>query len=370
MPKESNRPESGLWKDYINRDSVSFYLKTLKKFHKKLNTTKALDEIFDSNFIRLELKDRIKTVAEKSHEFLPSDYSQTTKILIKAASHLDEFHNWILTEYIRIYGVKHFDDSIYALRELTKHGTAEFAIRVFVNNYTDKMIRVFDHWAKDKNHHVRRLAAEGSRPRGVWVEHIDSFKRDPQPVIKLLKKLRADESLYVRKAVANNLNDISKDHPETVIKIASQWKKEKNRHTDWIIKHGCRSLIKKGYPAVFPLFGFTSKPKIEIEKFKFKKKKIALNDSIEIEFLINSNSSKTQKLAIDYKLHYMKKNGKLLPKVFKISEKNLQPSKSLPIILKHKFKNNSTRKHYAGKHQIELMINGVSFGLIPLQLEL
>ena len=370
MPKETNRPESGLWKDYINRDSVSLYLKTLKKFHNKLNTTKALTKIVDSNFNKLELKDRIKTVAEKTYEYLPSDFSLATEVLIKAAPHLDEFHNWILTEYVRIYGVKHFDKSTYALRELTKHGTAEFAIRLFVNNDTDKMIEIFDRWAKDENHHVRRLAAEGSRPRGVWVEHIDSFKKDPQPVIKLLEKLKADESLYVRKAVANNLNDISKDHPETVIKVASQWKKEKNKHTDWIIKHGCRSLIKKGYPAVFPIFGFTSKLKIEIENFKLKNKKIALNDSIEIAFQLKSNSSQKQKLAIDYKLHYMKKNGKLSPKVFKISEKSMQPAESVLLVLKHKFKNNSTRKHYPGKHQIELMINGVTCGIISFELEI
>ena len=370
MPKETNRPESGLWKDYINRDSVSLFLKTLKRFYQKLNVSIALDKIVDSNFNKLELKDRIKTVAEKTYEFLPSDFSSAIKILIKAAPHLDEFHNWILTEYVRIYGVKHFDDSIYALQELTKHGTAEFAIRLFVNSDTDKMMKVFYRWAKDENHHVRRLAAEGSRPRGVWVEHIDSFKKDPQPVIKLLEKLKADDSLYVRKAVANNLNDISKDHPETVIKIVSQWKKEKNKHTDWIIKHGCRSLIKKGYPAVFPIFGFTANPKIEIENFKLKKGEIVLNDSIEIAFLLKSNSSQKQKLAIDYKLHYMKKNGKLSPKVFKLSEKRLQPSESVSLVLKHKIKNNSTRKHYQGKHQIELMINGVTYGLIPLQLEI
>ncbi len=368
MPKETNRPESGLWKDFINRKSIDSLAEHLGRVYKKFDRNEFVTTILSDGFFQLELKDRITTIATKLNDFMPKDYSRTTKLLIKIAPELDALHNWIMTDYVRIHGVNYFEESINALKELTKYGTSEFAIKVFINRYTDKMIPILNEWAIDDNEHVRRLAAEGSRPRGVWVEHIDEFKKDPKPVLDLLEKLKADPSLYVRKAVANNLNDISKEHPKTVIRISKRWKKDKNKLTDWIIKHGCRSLIKQGYPEVFPLFDFASDPKIEISDFALKKTKIKLNDKIEIPFSISSSSNRTQKLAIDYAIQYMKKNGKLSRKVFKLSEKKLESSKQIDLRLRHSFINNSTRKHNNGKHQIELMVCGKSFGIIDISL--
>ncbi|MFH2048522.1 MAG: DNA alkylation repair protein, partial [bacterium] len=235
------------------------------------------------------------------------------------------------------------------------------AIRPFMITHTDKMMEVLNNWVKDPNEHIRRLAAEGSRPRGVWVAHIEAFKKDPRPVLKLLEHLKGDESLYVRKAVANNLNDITKDHPDLVIKTAIRWLKDKNPNTDWIIKHACRTLIKKGDPRVFPLFGFTTNPKIKLKGLNTSHKIIKYGSEIILDFEIQSFSDKSQKLAVDYKFHFVKKNGKTAPKTFKLSEKNIRGNEILKLKIKYLFKDFSTRKHYPGIHKIEIIVNGQSY---------
>ena len=70
---------------------------------------------------------------------------------------------------------------------------------------------------------------------------------DPTLVIPVLEQLKGDLSLYVRKSVANNLNDIAKDHPSVVLETVRRWKGV-CPHTDWIIRQGCRTLIRKADP--------------------------------------------------------------------------------------------------------------------------
>ncbi|MCP4674417.1 MAG: DNA alkylation repair protein [Deltaproteobacteria bacterium] len=317
-----------------------------------------VEAVMGNGYASLELKDRIKRIAEGLHEYLPSNYEKTLAILKKVAPDVSDFENWCLTTYVELYGLESFEASMDALENLTRHGTGEFAIRPFVIRYTDRVLPIMHRWAEDNNEHVRRLAAEGSRPRGVWVAHVAEFKKNPRPVIEILDKLKADPSLYVRKAVANNLNDISKDNPEVAIKTARRWQKNGQKTTAWIIKHGCRSLIKQGHPDVFGLLGFTEKPKVEVGKLRTSRKKVKIGDSFEILAEINSLAKTEQRLAIDYRVHYRKANGKLAPKVFKLAERTLAAGETVSLSTSHSFRTMTTRKHYPGGHEIELVING------------
>ncbi|UCE24755.1 MAG: DNA alkylation repair protein [Candidatus Zixiibacteriota bacterium] len=357
-PAEDNKPESGLWKDYLNRGSVTKIAEEIGRVDRGFDQRSFVEASIDKSFSDLELKQRITAIARTLHQFLPNDYGRSMRIFRKAAPHLGGFENWALMSFIELYGLDHFDDSIAAMKDLTRYGTAEFAIRPFMIRYERKMLPVLHRWAGDSNEHVRRLAAEGSRPRGVWTQHIESFKKDPRPVLALLEKLKADPSLYVRKAVANNLNDISKDHPDLVIETALAWNNDGNKHTDWIVKHACRSLIKKGNPKVFPIFGFTSSPKVEVRRFRLSRKKVKIGSSISLSFDLVSGANRSQKLAIDYRLHYVKKNGKRSPRVFKLSEKVLGSGKTVMISTRHSFENRCTRIHYPGEHRLDLIING------------
>ncbi|MEW6411074.1 MAG: DNA alkylation repair protein [Candidatus Zixiibacteriota bacterium] len=367
-PENNNKPESGLWKDYLNRASISKIAGEIGRVHKGFDQSSFVESLSNDAFSRLELKQRIFKIAEALRDFLPTDYSRVMNIFRKIAPNLGGFENWALMSYIELFGLEHFDISVDAMRDLTQYSSAEFAIRPYVNRDPAKMLSVMSMWAENSNEHIRRLAAEGSRPRGVWTAHIEQFKKDPRPVIKLLEKLKADESLYVRKAVANNLNDISKDHPALVIKTATVWQKDRHKHTDWIIKHACRTLIKKGDPRVFSLLGFTANPKIALRGLTLSPKKIKIGSDATISFEVVSLGKSAQKLAIDYRIHFVKKSGKLSPKVFKLTEKKLAADGVLAIATKHSLRNHSTRTHLPGKHQLDIVVNGKVFETVEFRL--
>ena len=357
-----------LFKDYYNRNSVGSMATAFKEAYKPFDTRRFLKGVFTDEFRQSELKQRMRLIATALKSELPEEYSRAVAILIRVAPYLGSFENWVLTTYIELYGLERFDDSIRAMHALTQHGTAEFTIRPFVNRDPEAMLSVLKRWVTDENEHVRRLVAEGTRPRGVWCEHLPVFRKNPAPVVALLEQLKADPSLYVRKAVANNLNDISRDNPKVALRIAREWMNELHPHTNWIVKRACRSLIKSGQPEVFPIFGFTANPKIEIAQLRFNKRRIAIGDCALISFELVSHSSVKQKLVIDYRVTYLTKLGKSTRKVFKYVEKSLAPSETIPLLIRHAFRNHSTRTHYAGLHQLEILVNGIQFQSVMLTL--
>ena len=171
--------------------------------------------------------------------------------------------------------------------------------------------------------------------------------------------MKSDNELYVKKSVANHLNDISKDNTEWMIDLLTTWDKT-NVNTSWIVKHASRTLIKKGNARSLSLFNFEKNVKINIDNFKLNKSKLKLGEILQFEFDIISEKAKTQKLVIDFAVHYFKKSGELSPKVFKLKELELKAGKAMHIIKKHRFQDFTTRKHYSGKHIIEILVNGKS----------
>jgi len=98
-------------------------------------------------------------------------------------------------------------------------------------------------WVADADPNVRRCAVESSRPRGVWTRHLEPLKADPAAGLPLLEPCRADPSDYVRRAVANWLNDASKSRPEWVAALAKRWTRESPvAETAWIVRRATRTL--------------------------------------------------------------------------------------------------------------------------------
>ncbi|MBD3402426.1 DNA alkylation repair protein [candidate division GN15 bacterium] len=365
MPSDDAvRPDSGLWKDALDARAVAELGSAIARVYGKFDAKAFAEAVVSDGYLDRELKDRTRTIARHLKTFLPHDFRRACDILIKTAPTVAAFENWALTSYVEQFGLDKFEISVATMRELTSHSTCEFAIRPFMNRYTDRMIPVLHAWAADDDEHVRRLAAEGSRPRGVWTAHITAFREDPAPVIELLEKLKADESLYVRKAVANNLNDISKDHPEVVIETALRWKKDRHHHTDWIIKHACRSLIRAGHPRVFPVFGLAYPARVKVHDLAVKPKRVKIGKDLSFAFTLTSTGAKKQKLAVDYKIHFVKANGTTAPKLFKLSEKTIQPGESIRFESKRSFENRSTRTHRPGRHRLEIVVNGDARGSV------
>lgn len=312
--------------------------------------------VFDKNWQDKKLKQRMRHIAECLHQHLPVNYKKTIKILKPISAQFSGFEYMFFQDYVECYGLHDFETSIPALEHFTKYASSEFAVRAFILHDEKRMMQQMARWAKSDNHHVRRLATEGCRPRLPWAISLPAFKKDPKQVLAILKTLMKDNSEYVRRSVANNLNDISKDHPEIVIDWAQQWLGE-NKNSDRLIKHACRSLLKQGDARALSLFGFTDAKHIEVQKLKVQPE-VKQGEKLTFSFLLKSQNSALERCRIEFAIDFMKANGKQSRKIFKISEGNYAESEK-QISKYFSFKKISTRKYYAGKHQITIVINGV-----------
>jgi len=327
-----------------------------KSFHKT---------VFDKDWKNRELKQRMRHIAECLHQHLPSDFQKTIKILKPVSAQFNGFEYMFFQDYVECYGLDDFETSIPALEHFTKYASSEFAVRAFILQDEKRMMKQMLDWARSDNHHVRRLATEGCRPRLPWAISLPAFKNDPQPVLPILRTLMNDESEYVRRSVANNLNDISKDNPDIVLGWAEQWL-NKNIQTNSLIKHACRSLLKQGDKKALSLFGFTEAKHIKVSHFKVKKK-VTLGTDLLFSFLLKTRDQKLGKCRIEFAIDFVKANGSLNRKVFKIAESDYE-KKEKQITRYFSFKKISTRKYYTGKHQLTIIINGVDQLTEPFEL--
>lgn len=312
----------------------------------------------------LEMKPRVQLIRETLMQLLPKSYPTALQVLLKSAKTriLSGFDFWPYTDFIQHYGLKDAKLSLDALKELTPLFTSEFSVRPFLKTHSKLTLQYLEKCAKDPDVHVRRWASEGSRPRLPWGERLHDFVKDPSPTLKILDHLKFDPELYVRKSVSNHLNDITKDHPERVIKTLSQWKKsaqkEQIKNIDWIIHRSLRTLIKSGHPGALNLIGISTKTQLEVRKLKITPTLAQVGKQIEFKFTIRSLSTREQKLVVDYIIHFAKANGSTSAKVFKLKKQILEAGKELSFAKKHSLKKITTRVYYPGIHFLQIQVNG------------
>jgi 3-methyladenine DNA glycosylase AlkC len=342
------------------------YFKTLCEdfaaVYNRFNSEAYLKLIFDKNWEKRELKDRMHHAALSLRKVLPEDYEDAVNIILKvstrkSAQNYNGFADIFFTDFIESFGLDHYEISINALEILTQYTSAEFAIRPFIIKYPQKTMKKMFEWSRHSNHHVRRLSSEGCRPRLPWGMALTEFIKDPSPILPILENLKNDESEYVRKSVANNLNDISKDHPALVLSIAARWNGT-SKEAEWIIKHACRTLLKKGNKEALKLFGFERCENIKLKKF-IVAPKVQIGKKLDFSFIFLSESVSPQKLRLEYIIEYLKKSGKYSRKIFKITENYFEPKTEYYFKKSQSFKDMTIRKHTPGKHRISLIINGM-----------
>jgi 3-methyladenine DNA glycosylase AlkC len=344
-------------KEMFNKKFYEQLASEFNKVDKNFNSTLFVKQV-TTNLASLSLNERLRNTSIVLKQHLPTDYKQAIAILYKVVPNVKTgYTSLVFPDFVGLYGHNHFELSMDALKYFTQFGSSEFAIREFLKRDFNKTIRVMNTWADDKNPHVRRLASEGSRPRLPWSFKLPEVINHPNLTKTILEKLKTDEELYVKKSVANHLNDLSKENTDYMISLISSWDKS-NPNTAWIIKHASRTLIKKGHAASLAIFDFEKNVKIKLDNFKLTKTKIQLGETLAFNFDISSKKHQPQKLVIDYTLHYAKKLGNTSPKVFKLKELELKPKQTISISKKQRIQDFSTRKHYAGKHTIEIFING------------
>ncbi|MFH6994054.1 DNA alkylation repair protein [Flavobacterium sp. FlaQc-48] len=363
----------GLIKDIY---SVAFYEnfgQAVAEVHPAFDKEKFISTIYEGDFIQKEWKDRMKHTTVVFRQFMPENFPEAVVIIEKIIENLKEnkFTEGNLAfiffaDYIEMYGLDYFETSAKAFVSITQFISCEFAVRPFILKYKEKMIDEMTKWSLHENHHVRRLASEGSRPRLPWAMAIPFLKKDPSSVLPILENLKDDPSEYVRRSVANNLNDIAKDNPQIVIEIAGKWKGI-SKETDGIIKHGCRTLLKQGHPEILGHYGLES-TNIELSSFEIKTPIVKIGDALQFQFHLNNKNNEAKTVRLEYAVHYRKSKGHLAKKVFKISEKTYQPNQLNRIERNQSFKLITTRVFHTGIHQLSIIINGTESEVLEFEL--
>ncbi len=362
-------------KDFFNKELVSDLANALKSGWPEFEKT-GFEQVVNSKLYDLELKERSKLVSVCLKSFLPTDYPQALSILLKTLNYtrssdemeaMSGFYYMPHCDFVADYGLDHFEESMHAMYEITKRFTSEFSIRFFLRKFPVETLARLKKWTKDENHHVRRLVSEGMRPRLPWSFRLKEFEKDPSPVIELLELLKDDDELYVRRSVANNLNDITKNHPDRVVELLTLWNTNASGDRKWIIRHALRSLVKEGHSGALLLLGYSPEVKIILENFHCDKEAF-IGGEISFHFELKSLEAEPANLMIDFVVHYRKASGKQSPKVFKLAQKKIEPNQNLSFNKKLVLKQRTTRKLYAGKHHIEIQVNGKSLGKELFQL--
>lgn len=329
-----------------------------------------LERVFDDQWEELALKERVRHTTLCLRGLLPEDYAEALGILRRVAPRMQVygFENMLFPDYVEVYGLGDWEASLPALEQFTQQMSAEFAVRPFVQADPPRMMRQMLAWADHESEAVRRLASEGSRPRLPWGMALPVLQADPSPILPVLEKLKHDPSEAVRRSVANNLNDISKDHPQVVLQTLQAWGQEEGEEIQGIISHALRTLIKQGDPQALELLGYPAEPEIRFGAFELSPKRLPIGGRITFSFEILSTAGRTQMLMIDYVVYLMRLNGKQTQKVFKLSRRQIAAGESMRITKNHSFAPVTTRTYYPGAHAVEVQINGKRFGRLEFEL--
>jgi 3-methyladenine DNA glycosylase AlkC len=352
-------------KNSYNRDFLSELGCRVLVYYPSFDSEKFILFCFEGNWESMGLKARMKKIAYGLNYFIKGDYIEKLKILCKTSKSFSSYPAFIFPNFVEQFGLKDFKNSIQALEIMTQYSSSEFAVRPFIENYPIEMMQQMLTWSKHENHHVRRLASEGCRPRLPWGNILQSLKSDPAPIFPIINNLKNDPSSYVRKSVANNLNDICKDHPDTLKKFVRDNFGKISIKCDQMLKHASRNLLKNSDPEILSLFSYPKPKHVNLVNFNFDEV-IQLNSKFKFSFELKSDKH-LGLLRLEYAIYFLRNNGSYYRKVFKISETNLLQQDKF-WIRKHNFKEITTRKYYPGTHYLSLMINGVEYKRVDFQL--
>ncbi|UUX94656.1 DNA alkylation repair protein [Aquabacterium sp. J223] len=322
----------------------------------------------------LELKARALHVCDALEAALPNDFATAAGALTAALGPAGEGDDlstlrtgdaglggwavWPMSEYVARHGHADVPLALQTLHAMTQRFSAEWAIRPFIQRHPDTTFATLQRWTTDPSAHVRRLVSEGSRPRLPWGLQLKALIVDPSPTLPLLRALQDDESAYVRRSVANHLNDIAKDHPALVVQWLHDHLPGAPAPRQALLRHACRTLVKQGHPQVLQAWGLGTPLRGEA-RLTLSADRVVVGGSLRLEVRLQSTRRRgDQALVIDYAVHHVKARGGTSAKVFKGWRCTLAPGQSVTLSRPHSFKPITTRRYHAGRHRIELLVNG------------
>jgi 3-methyladenine DNA glycosylase AlkC len=358
-------------KHIYTKDFLIEFSEKVQSVYHDFHTGDFITSIMNETWDKLALKARTRRISEKLGVFLPNRYEAALDILFELANDCVGFPYLFFPDFVAVYGQeeKHWELSMRALENFTQKSSSEFAIRPFLLRDPERVMNRMTAWAKHPNEHVRRFASEGCRPRLPWGEALPVFKENPTPILLVLELLKEDSSLYVRKSVANNLNDISKDNPDLVLETARRWKGE-TPGTDWIIRHGCRTLIRNANPEAMELFGYAKEQILTTHALISTRPTIlTIGESCELQYEVDIRQGEATHIRIEYGIDFVKAKGQVSRKSFFLSDKTVSGGTRLTGTRVHNWSDMTTRRHYPGDHRIVLLVNGQEIAHTVLKLQ-
>lgn len=371
-------------KEVFNREELRICSNLIAQQYPAFNTA-GFYNLASENLDERELKARSQQIFEALKVFLPADFATAVQILVDALAPVADNEElsgiktsdkgvagWLIlpfSQYAGELGGEHLPQAMAALKQMTKRFSSEFGIRYLYLSHPEEALTITKTWLNDTCHHVRRLASEGCRPLLPWAMQLPLYKAEPERILPILEGLKSDSSEYVRRSVANNLNDIAKHHPDLVADVVRTWSKTPSKERQRLIKHASRTLIKQGHVKTLETFGYARPSNLKV-KLSVGNSDLQLNDRLELELTLINQSEQAIKVLLDYVVYHQKANGKLAPKVFKWKELTLAGLDKITLIKKHHIKPISTRKYYPGEHQVAVQINGLAFSKTRFDLRL
>lgn len=329
-----------------------------------------------ADFEQLGLMDRGRRLSGVLRQFLPSDFRQAAPLLVQTMGQpmgldargepvasgdvISSFYHLPHSMYIAEHGLDHLPEAMQAQHALTQRFTVEFSLRPFLQAHKQATLAHLSEWASDPSAHVRRAVSEATRPRLPWAARLLDFVRDPSPVLPLLTRLRDDSSSYVRRSVANHLNDIGKDHPELLTDTARQWLDDAPvpASRQALLRHALRTAIKRGDAQALALFGHGQASVLQIQSANITPSKTRIGESVTLHCTLYNPSAQAASALADWRVFYVKANGTLSPKVFKGSTVQIDAHGHGVLEKTLSLRQMSTRTHHPGRHTVEIVLNG------------
>lgn len=334
--------------------------------HPDFPATQFLTDALDG-YDALELTPRARRITAALARHLPSEPAAAIEILIASlgpkTERLQGMEPFIYLPHVYFvaeHGLDCFETSMRAQYELTQRFTAEFSIRAFLDRHPERTLERLHSWAVDPSAHVRRLVSEGTRPRLPWAPRLRRFQQDPGPVLELLELLKDDVEEYVRRSVANNLNDIAKDHPDRVVDVCARWMKDASEHRRRLVRHALRTLVKQGHPEALALLGYDGGSPVTVAELRITPSRPAIGERVRIEIMLHNETRAAEAALVDIRVRFVKSKGGVGPKVFKGGEVVLDPGETAAIRKTISLAQHTTRTHYPGRHEVEVLVNGTS----------
>ena len=337
----------------------------------------------------LEFKARAMQLADALQATLPARFAHAADVLeasladpvpldadgepaglsdAQSAAGLSGWVIWSVGEFVARAGGADVPRALACLHAITQRFSAEFAIRPFVRDHPALVFETLARWSQDPSAHVRRLVSEGSRPRLPWGLRLQALVADPAPTLPLLRALQDDPSAYVRRSVANHLNDIAKDHPERVAAWVCEHRPNASARREALLRHASRSLIKQGHPATLAAWGLRSGLQ-GTAALALSAGRARVGETIDLQVSLASGASEPQDLVVDYAVHHVRANGSTSPKVFKGWKLLLAPGELRTLNKRHSLRPVTTRTLYPGAHRVELLVNGCALASATFELD-